>query len=350
MMHFKINGEIIERDKGSYIIAEIGNNHNGDKETAKKLIRAAAASGANAVKFQTFKALDIVSPKVKSNAYPGWDVSDRFAYWHQFVETLEMPLEWYDELIKLTRKLGLAFISTPASTETAQFLSDKSIDAIKIASMDLNNYPFLSDVDSLGLPVILSTGMSTFEEITLAVKQFKNSPLCLLHCVSNYPLDYKDANLLNIKMLKDNFDLPIGFSNHALGYDLDILAISLGATLIEKHFTLDRKTKNVAEHHFSMTPSELKEMTTKINNTNKALGSYQRVVYDKEEKNKLEFRRSLYSKNHISKNEKIKKEDIIALRPGIGLEPKLITKIVGMKANREIEPFELLKLNYFTLK
>lgn len=348
MNKFKINGKIIGENHRCYIIAEIGNNHNGNKETAKELIKAAADSGADAVKFQTFKALDIVSPHVKSNTYSGWDVSDRFEYWYQFVETLEMPLEWYDELIELTRKLDLAFISTPASLEAAKFLSEKSIDAIKIASMDLNNYPFLSEVDALGLPVIISTGMSTLKEITKAVKQFKKSPLCLLHCVSDYPLDYKDANLLNIKMLFENFNVPVGFSNHALGNDLDILAVSLGADIIEKHFTLDRNSEHIAEHHFSMIPTELEKMIKKLHDTKEALGSYSRNIDGKEKKNKQKFRRSLYAKRDLPKNKIIKKEDIVALRPGVGLKPEIASKIIGMRANRDIKSFKLLKLEYFS--
>ena len=348
MKKFIINGKIISENQECYIIAEIGNNHNGSKETAKELIKAAADSGADAVKFQTFKALDIVNPKIKSNSYSGWDVPEKFEYWYQFIETLEIPLEWYDELIKLTRELGLAFISTPASIESAKFLSEKSIDAIKIASMDLNNYPFLSEVDLLGLPVILSTGMSTLDEVKKAAEQFKNSPLGLLHCVSNYPLDYKDANLLNIRMFIENFDVPIGFSNHALGYDLDILAISLGAVIIEKHFTLNRKTNHIAEHHFSMEPKELKELVYKIRNTENILGSYQRSLKSEEKKNKQEYRRSLYSKKNLMKNKIINESDIIALRPGVGLEPAMVSKIIGMRANRDIKSFELLKLEYFS--
>lgn len=245
-----IGNKTIGNGNPCYIVSEIGNNHDTNIETAKALIKASYEAGADAVKFQTFKSLDIVNPNMPANAYPGWDVSDRFEYWYQFVNTLAMPYEWYDELIAYTRKLGLAFISTPASIEAAHFLADKKIDALKIASMDLNNTPFLREVDHMGLPVILSTGMSMTEEIQEAVSVFKKSPLILLHCVSNYPLGYEDANLLNIPMLKDAFSLPVGFSNHALGYDLDITAVALGACVIEKHFTFERSNPNIAEHHF----------------------------------------------------------------------------------------------------
>ncbi len=347
MNPIKIRDKIIGEQQNCYFIAEIGNNYEGDKEKAKKLIIAAAESGADAVKFQTFKATDIVSPFVKSNEYPGWDVSDEFEYWYQFVQTLEMPLDWYDELIELTRNLGLAFISTPASYEAAKFLSSKSIDALKIASMDLNNYPFLSKVDKLGLPVIISTGMSSLMEIKKATDQFKVSPHCLLHCVSNYPLDKEDANLLNITMLKEEFNIPVGFSNHALGNRLDIMALTLGASIIEKHFTFDRNTSSVAEHHFSITPEELKNLIEELKSTSISLGSFDRVVKSKEKNNKKQFRRSLYSNKYIAKNKIISEDDIVAIRPGTGLEPANISKIIGKKAIRGIKPFELLKLDFF---
>ena len=337
-----IGNKTIGKGNPCYVISEIGNNHDTNIKTAKALIKASCKAGADAVKFQTFKSLDIVNPKVPANAYPGWNVAGRFKYWYQFVDTLAMPYEWYDELIPYTRKLGLAFISTPASIEAAHLLAEKKADAIKIASMDLNNTPFLKEVDGLGLPVILSTGMSTIEEIQEAVSVFKKSPLILLHCVANYPLAYEDANLFNIRMLKDKFSFPVGFSNHALGYDLDITAVALGACVIEKHFTFDRSNPSVAEHHFSMQPDEMKQMVEKIRIIEKALGSYERKMTKSELQTRDLARRSITIKKDLRAGEKIAKQDLVVVRPGTGIAPKHVNDVIGKKVKAAMKAFELL--------
>lgn len=335
-------------DGRCYIVSEIGNNHNVNIETARKLIKASAECGADAVKFQTFRARDIVNPNVPADAYPGWDVSDKFDYWYQFVETHVMPWEWYDELIEYSRSLGLAFISTPASIEAAHFLADKKIDALKIASMDLNNTPFLREADTLGLPVILATGMSTIEEIEEAAALFQQSPLILLHCVSNYPLDHRDANLMNIKMLKDRFTVPVGFSNHALGHDLDIAAVVLGAGMIEKHFTLDRADTSVAEHHFSMEPQEMAELVRNVRMIEKALGSYERVLSPEEIGNRENLRRSIAARHDLKAGSVIGIDDLIVVRPGTGLAPGDMDRILGKKLKTDIKANDLISLSDIT--
>lgn len=339
----KIRNKEIGTGNPCYIVSEIGNNHGADLETAKKMIKASFEAGVDAVKFQTFKSSDIVNPRVPANAYPGWDLSDRFDFWYEFVDTLVLPYEWYDELIAYARGMGLAFISTPVSLEAAAFLAEKKVDGLKVASMDLNNIPFLKEMDKMNLPVILSTGMSTMEEIEEAVAVFKNSPLILLHCVSNYPLKYEDANLLNIKMLKDSFSVPVGFSNHALGYDLDIAAVALGASIIEKHFTLDRSNPNTAEHHFSMQLEEMKEMVGKIRLIEKALGSCVRTLTEDELKNRQLSRRSITILKEMKPGERIEKKDVAAIRPGTGIEPIHLNDIIGRKVCKQIRAFELLK-------
>jgi len=338
--------KIREKQVGSnwpcYLIAEIGNNHNGDPERARELIRAAHEAGVDAVKFQTFKAKDIVSPKVPANAYPGWDVSDRYSSWIEFVETLELPYEAYDELISQAHTLGLDFISTPASLEALEFLGEKRVDAIKIASMDLNNIPFLQQVSQTGLPVILSTGMSTLEEIQESVQFLSQSRLALLHCVSNYPLKYQDANLLNIVTLQETFSVPVGFSNHALGHDLDIAAVALGARILEKHFTLSRKEKQIAEHHFSMEPSEFKEMVDRVRSFEHALGSRMRSLTSEEEKNRSLARRSIAVKRNLRAGKRIEAKDLLVIRPGTGIEPKHLTEVIGRRLQRSVEAFQTL--------
>lgn len=226
--------------------------------------------------------------------------------------------------------------------EAAHFLAEKKIDAIKIASMDLNNTPFLEEVDSLGLPVILSTGMSTIEEIKEAVSIFTKSSLILLHCVANYPLAYEDANLLNISMLKNIFSIPVGFSNHALGYDLDIAAVALGACVIEKHFTFNRSNPNIAEHHFSMQPAEMKEMINRVRLIEKALGGYERKMTQTELQTRDLSRRSITLKRDLRAGEKISEQDLTVVRPGTGIAPKYISEVVGKKVKVAMKAFELL--------
>lgn len=335
----EIRGKAIGDGQPCYLIAEIGNNHHGSPEAAKSLIRAAAASGADAVKFQTFKAEDIHSPEIPANAYEGFDVSDRFERWVDYVRTLELPYEAYGELIREAHALGVAFLSTPASFSALEFLMTQQIDAIKVASMDLNNIPFLQRVERTGQAVILSTGMSTLEEIRESVRALGQVPLALLHCVSNYPLKYEDANLLNIAALQEEFSVPVGFSNHALGYDLDIAAVALGARLIEKHFTLDRRHPEIAEHHFSMEPAEFAELASRIRTIEQALGSRERTLTPEEQRTRTLARRSLTTTRDLRANEVLTEHDLVLLRPGTGIEPKHLTEVIGRRLRRDLKAY-----------
>ena len=338
----RVRGKEIGDGWPCYFVAEIGNNHNGDLETARKLIRAAADAGADAVKFQTFKASDIVSPKVPADAYPGWDVSDRFSTWREFIETWELPYDAYDGLIDEAHAHGLAFISTPASFEALHVLVGKRVDALKIASMDLNNIPLLELAKRSGLPVLLSTGMATLEEIRRSVGTLAGVPLVILHCVSCYPLDYSDANLLNIRMLRDRFTIPTGFSNHALGWDLDLAAVTLGAVLIEKHFTLSRATDRLAEHHFSMEPGEMSEMIARARRIEKALGTYERTFTAAEQQSRELARRSVTVIRDLARGETIRAGDVTLLRPGTGIEPGSLSRVIGRRVLHDLRAYDTL--------
>jgi N,N'-diacetyllegionaminate synthase len=337
MMEMIIRGVSINVASPCYVICEIGNNHDGDIGKAKLLIEAAAECGADAVKFQTFKALDIVSPGVTADAYEGWAVDTDYKYWYQFIETLELPFEAYPSLIDLSHSLGLAFISTPGSIEALEFLDTQNVDAIKIASMDLNNAGLLSAARTIEKPIILSTGMAELEEVRLAVGELSDTSLALLHCVSNYPLKLEDANLRNILLLRDNFDCPIGFSNHALGDELDVLAIAGGASILEKHFTLSRDTERIAEHHFSMEPREMGVLIDRLRATERLLGSYQRILGQEEALNRVSFRRSVTAANQIRHGEIIKIENLKFVRPGNGIPPRDVESILGKRLKRTVE-------------
>jgi N,N'-diacetyllegionaminate synthase len=315
-----------------YLISEIGNNHGGSVELALRLIEESARAGANAVKFQTFTGKDIVSPNVKSDTYPGWDVSRQFERWVDFVDSLALPRSVYPELIRTAHSLGMDFISTPTSMDTASFLEDVGADALKIASMDLTYHPLLEHVAGLDLPVVLSTGMGTIGEIEEAVGIFAGVPLIVLHCVSEYPLPSGSADLNNLVGLQDYFRIPVGFSDHSPGHLLDVLAVALGAVAIEKHFTLDRASPFKAEHHFSLEPTEFANLAAAVRESELALGS--RIRNPSDRKNALGFRRSLQFVRDMEAGEVIGEQDVVALRPGNGLHPRYLRQVVGQSLGR----------------
>lgn len=330
-----------------FILSEIGNNHGGDPAVAEEMIKVSAECGCSGVKFQTFKGTDIISPIETVDAYPEWDISDRYKYWYQFLDSIALPYESYPELINYAHDLGLAFISTPTSIETAEFLNKVDVDAIKIASMDLTNLPMIKKISEFRKPVILSTGMGTIDEIKEAISWLGDVPLILLHCISNYPLESKDANLLNVVGLIEHFKIPTGFSDHSLGIELDISAVALGAVLIEKHFTLNRNTSEKIEHHFSLEPSEMKELVYTIRNIEKALGTKNRKIGSAEKKNAERFRRSLMLNKNMKAEEKITEKDVVWLRPGTGIKPKHYKEIVGKHLNKDKPAYEPLQWDDF---
>tara|TARA_B100000989_G_scaffold277662_1_gene238803 strand:+ start:7095 stop:8102 length:1008 start_codon:yes stop_codon:yes gene_type:complete len=332
----------------TYIIAEIGNNHNGSIEEAKRITKEAYKSGANAVKTQSFRGLDIVSPKVLATDIPDWDAGG-FEYWYQFAESIALPLEDHQELIDYSISLGLDFITTPVSVEILEELERfKGISAYKVASMDLTNTNLLVQISKTSKPIIMSTGMGSMEEIEDAIQIFKKSNLTVLHCVSDYPLDPINAFLGNIKILKESFkDCKIGFSDHSLGHELSVAAVSLGAEVIEKHFTLDRKNKNPAEHHMSMEPKEFLKLTEWIRalDTNFSQDSWGRSEI--EESSKDQVRRSFHYKSALSAGHRITIEDLAFVRPGEGLGYEHLNKILHKKLIKPVNSYNPCLLSDF---
>lgn len=317
-----------------YVISEIGNNHGGSFDTAVRMIEESARAGVDAVKFQTFRGEDVVSPRVKSDQYPGWDVADKFEYWVDFIDSLVLPWERYPELIRLARELAVHFVSTPLSTEAASFLADIGADALKIASMDVTHHPLLEHVATLGLPVIMSTGMATLAEIEEAVDILQDVPLVLLHCVSEYPLRLEDARMHNLVRLQRHFGRPVGFSDHSLGYSLDVAAVALGACVLEKHFTLDRNTPAKAEHHFSTEPAEMLELVRAIREVELALGEDGSRGDGVDRQRASSYRRSLQLVRDMKPGEVVVESDLVALRPGEGLDPRNLRRVVGRPLSR----------------
>jgi N,N'-diacetyllegionaminate synthase len=338
-----IRERIIDDNNPCFVIAEIGNNHNGNVEEAKRLIHAAAESGADAVKFQTFKAEDIVSPNIPANAYPGFDVSDRFPRWIDFVKSFELPYDAYPTLIKEARSLGMAFLSTPASFEAISFLESLRIDALKIASMDLTNAPFLNRLAKTGNPLILSTGMSTYSEVETSTRLLGAASYAILHCVSVYPMPDDAANLKNITALRERFDVPIGFSSHSLGSDVDVSAVVLGARILEKHITLNRNSPQRAEHHMSIEPNDFRTTVNRIRAAERSLGTLERRLTAEEETNRRLARRSVAVKRDLPAGHRLQESDIALLRPGSGIEPKHYDAVIGEELRTPVAAFEPLQ-------
>jgi sialic acid synthase SpsE len=329
-----------------YIIAEIGSNHNGDMELAKKLIIEAKKAGADCVKFQSWSKDTIFArKKYEENYFLADDYRNRNDYTlEEIVEEYSISEEELLEMKKFADEVGIDCTSTPFSKREADFLVNK-LDSpfIKVASMDLNNYPFLEYLAKKNKPIVLSTGLSELYEIDKAIKTIENAgnnKIIILHCVSIYPPKDSEVNLNNIKTLQKIYPYPIGFSDHTLGTSIPLGAVALGACIIEKHFTLDKNLEGW-DHKVSATPDELKDIVENSKRINDALGSY-RISSVEDYERKREFRRSIVLTRDMKKGEVIQKEDLDYKRPGIGLEPGMSEFIIGMKVNKDLQKDHIL--------
>jgi N,N'-diacetyllegionaminate synthase len=324
----------------TYVIAEIGNNHNGSLEKAKDLVLAASETGVDAIKTQSFRGLDIVSPKVLTSDYPDWDTGG-FTYWYEFAESVALDLNEHQDLIDYTRSLGLDFITTPVAPSIVDELEKlEGISSYKVASMDLDNLTLLDSMSRTNKPVIMSTGMGSIEEVVTAASYFDRSRLSILHCVSDYPLNPDDAALGNIEFLKDKFnDARIGFSDHSMGHELSIAAISMGAEVIEKHFTLDRTDPSPAEHHMSLEPAEFKTLVTWIRHIDKNIATKGWSRSQIEQKSKSGFRRSFHYKTAMKAGSRISLEDLVFVRPESGINHDQIESVLGRQLTSDKEAY-----------
>ena len=327
-----------------FIIAEAGVNHNGDIRLAYKLVDAAKEAGADAVKFQTFKAENVVS-KIAEKAEYQRETTNFKESQYQMIKKLELSFEDFVKIKDYCDKKGIIFLSTPFDYESVDFL-ENLVPLYKIGSGEITNLPFLEYIAKKGKPIILSTGMSTFGEVEEAIKTIINLNssllLVLLHCVSNYPAKYEDVNLKAMLTLKEAFKLPVGYSDHTLGIEIAIAAVALGAKVIEKHFTLDRGLPG-PDHKASLEPDELKKMVKAIRNVEKALGSGIKKPAQSELKVMKVARRSLVAARDIRAGEVVKESDILIKRPGTGILPKFKEIIIGMRLTRDVKkdnPFD----------
>ena len=343
---------ILEDIDAPYVIAEIGANHNGDTALAVELMQSAKEAGANCVKFQSWTKDTIFSKaKYTDNYFLMDDYRDRSDYTlEQIVEKFSVSQRELLELKSVADDLCIDFACTPFSYEEAQFLAlNLDLPFMKIASMDVNNYPFLDFVARLGKPIILSTGLSSLAEIDRAVTVIEdagNRALSILHCVAEYPPKDNDTNLMNIRTLQRCYpDYHVGFSDHSIGVCLPLASIAIGAKIIEKHFTLDKEMFGW-DHKVSATPEELKQICVDGARIVNALGS-ERIMTPESAERKLEFRRSIVTSRPIKKGHVFTHEDLTFKRPGTGIKPEFVDFIVGRAALKDIGEDELLDLNDF---
>ncbi len=320
---FKIDSTILT-EKNTYVIAEGGLNHNGDINIAKKLIDSAKECGANAIKFQTYKTENFVR---ETNQY--FDV----------FKNAELNFEQFEELKNYSKSIGLTFFSTPFDIESAEFLNQLEIPCFKIASSDLTNLPLITKIAKMQKPMIISSGLSTMNEINDAVNccLFEgNNQIALLHCVANYPTQPNEVNMNVINTLKKTFDFPIGYSDNGESSLVDIVAVSMGANIIEKHFTLDKKMSG-PDHGFSIEPNDLKSLISQIHEIDQMKGDGIKIPQFSEIKNRLTIRKSITAKRDLQQGEKIQEDDISIKRPADGIEPKYLTMILGKTINTNIK-------------
>lgn len=320
-----------------YIIAEIGANHNGSMELAKKLIKLAKESGADSAKFQSWSKKNLFSKELyEKNPDLEQQLDEWSLNYNQFVE-----------LKKTCDKEDITFSCTPFSKQDVDFLVDElQVDFIKVASMDLNNLPFLKYIASKNKPIILSTGLGSFKEIQKAVETItsEHDNLILLHCISMYPPNINQINLNNIDMLGKEFNLPVGFSDHYPDEKFSLAAVVKGASVIERHFTLD-KNMNGWDHQISSDADGMKRLVKTAELINQSLGSYDRIVYEDEKKQRESFRRSAVAKKDLRKGDIIKEENIEFKRPGNGIPPNKMNIIIGEKINKDIPKDTIISLD-----
>ena len=326
------------------IIAEAGVNHNGSIELAKKLVDTAKASGADIVKFQTARLDSLVSKFADMAEYQKENMGKSESQ-KEMLKRLLLSYEDFLELAAYCAEVGIEFLSTPFDIESIYFLNDL-VAFWKVPSGEITNYPYLVEIAKTKKPVILSTGMCEISEIDAAVevlKKFGTSEITLLHCNTQYPTPYEDVNLLAMNTLKERYHVEVGYSDHTKGIEVPIAAVAMGATVIEKHFTLDRGLPG-PDHKASLEPEELRAMVQAIRNIEQALGVKEKLVTHSEQENKMVARKSIVAARKIKKGEELTSKNLTTKRPGKGISPMHWNEIIGQAAVRDFEEDELIEL------
>ena len=325
----------------TFIIAEIGVNHNGSVDLAKQMIKSASICGVDAVKFQTFVSEDLVTENAKTAKYQENNTNENSQL--EMLKKLELSFDDFHELKTYAEDCGVIFLSSPFDFKSVDLLEKLNVSLYKLGSGELTNFELIDYVSSTNKPIILSTGMATLDEIKETYNHIKNKDnLVILHCITGYPTSFEEANLNFIKTLQNELDVPIGFSDHSQGIELPIAAVALGACVVEKHFTLD-KTLEGPDHKASLNPDEFKAMVSAIRNVEVAMGDGVRRFSKNEKEIKQVARKSIILKEDINEGTVIKKEMLDIKRPGTGISPKEINNVISMKSNRDLKSGTVLK-------
>jgi N-acetylneuraminate synthase/N,N'-diacetyllegionaminate synthase len=323
------------------IIAEAGVNHNGDLKMALQLVEVAAKSGADVIKFQTFKAAKLVSKEAVKAAYQKENLVSSDESQLAMLKKLELPNEWHETLKQKATELGIQFASTGFDEESIRFLHELGQPFLKIPSGEITNKPLLEYIARLGNNVIMSTGMATMEEIRESIEVMllhglSKEKLTVLHCNTEYPTPMKDVNLRAMEAIRRDLGVAVGYSDHTMGIEVPIAAVALGAQVIEKHITLDRNLPG-PDHKASLEPHELHDMVQAIRNIELALsGSGKKEPSPSEMKNMTVARKSIHISRELVKNTEIKAEDLVMKRPGNGISPMRINEVIGRTLTRKM--------------
>lgn len=332
----------------TFIIAEAGVNHNGSIDNAKKLVDMAVDCNADAVKFQTFKAYETTSTFAEKAQYQRTNTLINESQ-YEMIEKIELPFECFKEIQEYCTKKGIVFISTPDGSESLDYLVSIGIPFIKVGSTEVTNPCFLQEIGRTGKPIILSTGMSNLGEVEAALQTIYstgNTNVRLMHCTTDYPTNVEDVNLKAMSTLREAFKIPVGISDHTVGYEAAIAAVTLGAAFIEKHITLDRDMDG-PDHKASMPPEEFRQYVRHIRNTEKLLGDGIKRPTEKELANIKYVRRSIVAKSNIETGTILSKDMLTFKRPGDGIEPRFENILLGRKINRSIVKDEPIQWNDF---
>lgn len=334
----KIQNKLIGKQQPAFIVAEISANHNGSFDSAVKLIREAAKTGVDAVKLQTYTA-DTITLNCDNEYFQikQGTLWDGRTFYDLYKEAFT-PWEWQPKLKKIAEEEGLICFSSPFDKTAVDFLENMNVPAYKVASFEITDIPLIEYMASKGKPMILATGisgLSDIEEVVNACRRMGNNQIAVLKCTSAYPAPFEDINLRTIPNLKETFGVIPGLSDHTLGITVPIAAVTLGAKIVEKHFTLCRADGG-PDAAFSLEPEELKNMVKSIRDVEKALGKVNYELTDKMKKSR-EFSRSLFVVKNMKKGETFTKENLKSIRPGFGIHPRYYNEILGEKVNSDVK-------------
>ena len=329
------------------IIAEAGVNHNGSIKTARKMIDIAEEAGVDYVKFQTFKAETLLTTMAEKAEYQK-DLTDQDESQFEMINKLELDRNAHEELMAYCNKKNTQFLSTAFDHDSIDLLAELGVPFYKIPSGEITNQPYLRHVGRMGNPIVMSTGMATMEEVRAAMEVLlaagvKKDDLTILHCNTEYPTPIEDVNLKSMLTIREELGVKVGYSDHTLGIEIPVAAVALGATVIEKHFTLDCNLPG-PDHAASLEPRELKTMVTAIRNIEKAMGDGVKKPSPSELKNITVARKSIVAKKPITKGEPFSEDNLTVKRPGTGISPMSWDVVLGKTSDRDFQVDDLIKL------